>query len=105
MTYNSEAKMIQDDLRTAGALECRYCKGGWRHYVGNCVICGCGPAPGAVEFIPQNDAEKERALAGLLHQLRREPIYREISGMLNEWASGSDPPSALVNAIGKRFGN
>lgn len=97
--------MLNDDLRKIGAHECLHCEVGWRHPVGNCVLCGCGPAPGAIDHIPQNEEEKRYALNELLRSLRREPLGREISQMVNEWWAGNDPPSALATAIIKRHGN
>ena len=32
--------------------ECGHCIPGIRHPVGNCYVCGCGPAPGAISWYP-----------------------------------------------------
>jgi hypothetical protein len=47
-----------------GAIKCRHCDEGFRHPVGNCVLCGYGPAPGAVD-IPTTEYERAEALARL----------------------------------------
>lgn len=48
---------------TLNIVPCRHCDAGYRHVVGNCVVCGYGPAPGSVNFhgepMPATDAEKE----------------------------------------------
>lgn len=44
-------------------VRCRHCPRGFRHPVGNCVVCGCGPAPGAVNWfgepMPETELEKQ----------------------------------------------
>lgn len=46
-------------------VKCRHCEAGYRHRVGNCVLCGCGPAPFKIEPLPVTDADRRRALAGI----------------------------------------
>lgn len=46
-------------------IKCRYCEHGWRHFVGNCVLCGWGPAPGALSRNPKDELEYAEALASV----------------------------------------
>lgn len=45
-------------------VRCAHCEDGWRHAVGNCVLCGLGPAPGKVDK-PVTYAEMVAALASV----------------------------------------
>lgn len=63
-------RMLRDLAQEVGAVACRHCAEGARHRVGNCVLCGCGPAPGA-EDLPPVDDDRQRlgAMARLYTQL------------------------------------
>lgn len=54
-------------------VKCFYCDEGWRHPADNCVICGWGPAPAAVNFwgepMPQTDLEKKIVLYKLFNDI------------------------------------
>lgn len=58
-------------LLELGAVRCSKCPG-VRHRVGDCEICGYGPAPGRRYPLPTNRAEEDAALERLLGDLRRE---------------------------------
>jgi len=51
---------IKDD--GSEPVECKSCDHGLRHKVGNCVICGCGPAPG-LAWSRKPETPEELALA------------------------------------------
>lgn len=50
-------------------VKCRHCPDGYRSVIGNCVICGWGPAPGAINFwgepLPKTRREKQAAIRKL----------------------------------------
>lgn len=50
-------------------VKCSYCENGFRHPVGNCVLCGCGPAPGNMWPLPTTPAEEQLALLRLGFEL------------------------------------
>lgn len=54
-------------------VKCSHCDDGWRHVVGNCVLCGCGPSPWGLD-IPQTAQEKIAALATVGISPRAEEI-------------------------------
>lgn len=54
-----------------GAVKCPRCADGYRHPVGNCVLCGSGPAPGA-EDLPTDAAGRAAALAALAMAIAKE---------------------------------
>lgn len=43
-------------------VKCGHCDIGVRSVVGNCVACGCGPAPYAVEPLPKTFEGKHAAV-------------------------------------------
>ena|SRR5215831_17002097 len=53
------------------ARKCPYCAHGWRHPVGNCVLCGWGPAPAlpwecyGLDHKPETLAEHAMGLASI----------------------------------------
>ena len=57
----------------AGAIKCHHCAEGYRHPVGNCVLCGWGPAPGA-EDRPETPEARARALAELAVAIARDRL-------------------------------
>lgn len=67
-------------------IKCSDCDEGYSHPVGNCVICGCGPAPGAVNFhgepMPQTPHEKKIVL------------WKLFNGYFPATLNGRDYPSA-----------
>lgn len=48
-------------------LKCDGCAAGWRHRVGNCVLCGRGPAPWNPSKFPQTDPGRVLALKALFN--------------------------------------
>lgn len=69
---------------------CNRCEAGWRHPVGNCVVCGCGPSPAAVNFwgepLPSTHYEKSVVVWKLFNGVfpptldgKDYPTYRELS--------------------------
>ena len=45
------------------ARKCSRCEEGYRHPVGNCVLCGSGPAPGGFDEIPSKRDRQARFMA------------------------------------------
>ena len=43
---------------TSEYQECRHCALGKRHLVGNCILCGWGPAPGSIDFMRFDDGTR-----------------------------------------------
>lgn len=58
---------------------------GFRHPVGNCVVCGCGPCPGAVNFFgePMPKSEREKQIV----------IWKLFNGVVPPTLNGRDYPS------------
>jgi hypothetical protein len=56
-------------------VKCRHCPEGYRLWVGNCVICGWGPAPGAIDPLPKTKREKAAALKELREADNRLPNH------------------------------
>lgn len=52
--------------------ECSHCALGKRHFIGNCILCGWGPAPGSIEFMQFSDGTRLKPL----------PIH-EINGLVS----------------------
>jgi len=46
---------------------CLHCEKGWRHVIGNCVLCGDGPSPAAIEHPPKTLKGKYLALRSLFN--------------------------------------
>jgi hypothetical protein len=60
------------------AIKCMHCPDGYRHPVGNCVLCGWGPSPtknGEFRTTPKA-SEKERVLERLEEEGRRRGIIK-----------------------------
>lgn len=47
--YIVDGRMKKFMKNTLKIVKCSHCNPGFRNVIGNCVICGSGPAPGAVE--------------------------------------------------------
>lgn len=60
----------RERLLTLGAYECGRCRDGIRHPLGNCIVCGRGPAPGAVEHLAKTKKAKEAAMQALIPHLK-----------------------------------
>lgn len=76
------------------SVKCRDCERGLRHPVGNCVLCGRGPAPGAMEYLPKTEVGIELAITIMSIDPNAVPSWRTDwdacakNGSLNHLLSG-----------------
>jgi hypothetical protein len=47
-TIRAEVFRRLSDIEGEEKLKCTYCVPGYRHPVGNCVLCGWGPSPSSI---------------------------------------------------------
>jgi len=60
------------------ARKCIHCADGYREWHSNCVCCGCGPAPAAIEVLPRTKSAREYALDLLAHKMWREAMHQGV---------------------------
>jgi hypothetical protein len=90
-------------LEASDACKCLHCEAGYRHPVGDCDVCGNGPAPGRTYDLPKTDTERMARLEELARSLERAkergPLLRRIEAVVQDWYVSDAPLDALVDAL------
>ncbi len=71
-------------LKSVDVVKCIHCEEGYRYPAGNCVVCGWGPAPGAINF----DGEPMPTTA----EERRIVLWKLVNGVFPPTLNGRDYP-------------